>query len=102
VRVKCRDNIFYDISDTDLTVEGDGISADNSINDTEFTAYSYVTESIARATIAPVCGPVAVCTSSSSVKSGGKSGSGAFDYLWLLMMTGLIGLAKLYRRYGLQ
>jgi len=103
VRVKCRDNIFYDISDTDLGVEGDMVSADNSIIDTEFTAYSFVTLAIAMATVPPSCGPVVDCTTTTASASGGKSGgSGAFDYLWLLLMTGLIALVKLYRRYGLQ
>jgi hypothetical protein len=39
------------------------------------------------------------CTATTASVSGGKSGgSGAFDYLWLLLMTGLIALVKLYRR----
>jgi hypothetical protein len=102
VRVKCRDNIFYDISDTDLRVEGDMVSADNSIIDTEFTTYSFVTPGIAMATVAPACGvPVECAPPAISGRSAGRS-SGAIDYLWLLLMAGIVALVKCYRRYGLQ
>jgi hypothetical protein len=102
VRVKCSNNIFYDLSDADLTVTATMGSPVN-LGDTDFTTYSYENRFIAN-TVAPACGPVVECTPPPAVDSGGKSGgsSGAFDYLWLLMMTAIVALVKLYRRYGLQ
>jgi hypothetical protein len=105
VRVKCSDNIFYDLSDTDLTIEGNMMFPDVNLDDTAFTAYSFVTRAIAMATVAPACGvPVDCSTPPPAVESGGKSGggSGSLDYFWLMLMSGIIAMAKLYRRYGLQ
>jgi len=102
VRVKCSDNIFYDLSDTDLTVEAT-MGTPVSLDDDDFAAYSFVNGNLAQATVAPACGLPVECTSVSAVKSSGKSGgSGAFDYLWLLMMTGVVALVKWHRRYGVQ
>ena len=102
VRVKCSDNIFYDLSDTDLTIEGDMMSPDVALDDTAVAAYSFVTSAIATATVAPACGvPVECAPPADSGRSAGRS-SGAFDYLWLLMMTAIVALVKCYRRYGLQ
>jgi len=102
VRVKCSDNIFYDLSDTDLTIEGDMMSPDVALDDTAVAAYSFVTSAIATATVAPACGvPVECAPPAVSGRSAGRS-SGAFDYLWLLMMTAIVALVKCYRRYGLQ
>jgi len=53
--------------------------------------------------VAPACGvPVECALPVVSAKSSGRGSSGAIDYLWLLLMTGIISLVKLYRRYGLQ
>ena len=102
IRVKCNGNIFYDISDVDLIVAEASGQTPNSLGDTDFTTRFFQNVFITDA-VAPACGPVAVCTSPPAVTSGGKSGgSGAVDYLWLLMMTGIVALVKLYRRYGLQ
>jgi len=98
VRVKCSDNIFYDLSDTDLTVAATTPNPPAIDFATYFPGNMFITGSVA-----PACGPVVDCTPTTTADSGGKSGgSGAFGYLWLLMMTGLFGLVKLHRRYGLQ
>jgi hypothetical protein len=98
IRVKCNDSFFYDISDVDLVVAEAMGQTPNKLGDTEnpyyFPANTFITD-----TVAPSCGPVVDCTATTASVSGGKSGgSGAFDYLWLLLMTGLIALVKLYRR----
>jgi hypothetical protein len=106
VRVKCSDNIFYDLSDANLTVEATIFPAVK-LSDTDIEAYYFQNKSITD-TVASACGAVVDCTPPPPppppVDSGGSKGggSGTFDYLWLLMMTGLIGFIKLYRRYGLQ
>jgi hypothetical protein len=98
VRVKCSDNIFYDVYDTDLAIVGSGTR----FSDTDFTIYSNDINGTT-GTVAPACGVPVECTSPPAVVSGKKSGgSGAFDYLWLLLMTGIVALVKVYRRYGLQ
>ncbi len=104
VRIKCSDNIFYDISDADLTVEATIFPAVK-INDTNIEAYSFENPDLAKATVARACGAVVECTPLPVEKSSGSKGGGgggAIDYLWLLMMTGMIAAVKLFRRYGLQ
>jgi hypothetical protein len=104
VRIKCSDNIFYDISDADLTVEATIFPAVK-INDTNIGAYSFENPDLAKATVARACGAVVECTPLPVEKSSGSKGGGgggAIDYLWLLMMTGMIAAVKLFRRYGLQ
>jgi hypothetical protein len=104
VRVKCSDNIFYDISDVNLTVTATMAPPVN-LDDNDIIAYSFanffITEPVARA-----CGAVVDCTplpvAPPVESSGSKGGGGALDYLWLLMMTGMIAAVKLFRRYGLQ
>jgi hypothetical protein len=101
VRVKCSDNIFYDISDTDLSVAATMFPSVN-LSDTDFAAYSFANMFITDP-VAPVCGAVVDCSAPRVGNSGSKSsGSGAIDTLWLLMMSGMIALVKLRRRYGLQ
>lgn len=101
VRVKCSDNIFYDISGADLSFVPTALPV-VVLNDTDITTYSFANMFLTDA-VAPVCGAVVDCSVSSvtSSKSSGRS-SGAIDYLWLLMMTAMIALVKLCRRYGLQ
>jgi hypothetical protein len=102
VRVKCSDNIFYDISDFDLIFSAT-MNPVNDLSDTDFTAYSFANTALARETVAPVCAAVVDCPAPIVVssKSSGRS-SGAIDTLWLLMITVMITLVKLRRRYGLQ
>jgi hypothetical protein len=72
------------------------------LSDTDFAAYSFANMFITDP-VAPVCGAVVDCAAPRVDRSGSKSsGSGAFDTLWLLMMSGMIALVKLRRRYGLQ
>jgi len=101
VRVKCSNNIFYDISDADLIIDGTDPTPLN-FSHTDILTFANNNPGTT-GTVAPVCGPVVDCTVSTAVESGKKSGgSGAFDYLWLLLMTGIIASTRLYRRYGLQ
>ena len=101
MRVKCSDNVFYDLSDVDLTVDGTLMSPPISLGDTDFTTYSFA-NGLITTPAALACGAVVVCTTPAEDDNGEKSGdsSGALDYLWLLMMTGIIALVKFYRRYG--
>jgi hypothetical protein len=101
VRIKCSDNIFYDISDADLTVEATIFPAEK-LSDTNIKAYSFENPDLAKATVARACGAVVECAAPQVKSSGSKGGGGALDYLWLLMMTGMIAVIKLCRRYGLQ
>jgi hypothetical protein len=103
MRVKCSDNIFYDISGTDLTVTATTMPSVD-LGDTDIAAYSFENMFITDA-VAPACGAVVDCTAPPLVDDGGSKGGGsggAFAYLWLLMLTGLIGLVNRCRRYGLQ
>jgi len=101
VRVKCSDNIFYDISDVDLIFSAT-MNPASDLSDTDFTTYSFENIFITD-TVAPVCAAVVDCSAPivANSKSSGR-GSGAVDTLWLLLMTGMIALVKLRRCYGLQ
>jgi hypothetical protein len=90
LRVKCSNNIFYDISDADLVISGSlpSSSYSDSDNATVFNTGGTV------GTTAPSC-PGNVMTAS---RSGG--GSGAVDALWLLLMTAVFSVVKIHRRYG--
>ena len=101
IRVKCNDNVFYDISDEDLDVAAAFGETPVKLGDTD-RAFYFAENMFITDAVAPACGVPVECAAA-SLTSGKKSGgSGAFDYLWLLLMTGLVGLVKLYRRYGLQ
>ncbi len=101
VRVKCSDNIFYDLSDTDLTIAGD-MSHQCQFGRYRICGLFFCDRADCTETVAPACGvPVECAPPAISSRSAGRS-SGAFDYLWLLMMTGIVALVKWYRRYGLQ
>jgi hypothetical protein len=103
VRVKCSNNIFYDISNSDLEIVGTDPGSGN-FSQAEFS--TFINSNGTADTLAPACGAVVDCTASPVppvVGSGGKGGgSGAFDTLWLMIMVGMIGFIKLCRRYGLQ
>jgi hypothetical protein len=90
LRVKCSDNIFYDISDADLVINGSLLSSSYSDSDhaTVFNTGGTV------GTTAPSC-PGNVIT---ATRSGG--GSGAIDILWLVLMTAVFAVVKIHRRYG--
>ena len=88
LRVKCSNNIFYDISDADLVISGSlpSSSYSDSDNATVFNTGGTV------GTTAPSC-PVNVAS-----RDGG--GSGAIDALWLLLMSAVFSVVKIHRRYG--
>ena len=87
VRVKCRDNIFYDVSDADLAIVGTGPK----FSDTTLTIYFNDSNGTV-GSVAPACGvPVECALPVVSNKSSGR-GSGAIDTLWLLMITVMIAL----------
>jgi hypothetical protein len=104
IRVKCNGNIFYDISDADLIVTEAFGQTPNRLGDTDdefyFPGNMFITDAVA-----PACGAVVDCgllPVESKKSSDRGSGSGAFDFFWLLMMTGMIAVVKLLRRYSLQ
>ena len=100
-RVKCSDNIFYDISDSDLELLptiGSGVLLDDSANLVRQWANPAITSFTA-----PACGAVASCPEpSTGDTSGGKGDSSAVDIRWLALLVLAVGLVKLGRRYGLQ
>lgn len=99
IRVKCSNNIFYDISDADLIIAGTGPN----FTDTDFS--TFINNNVGTiGAVAPACGAVVECTAPPPEEESGSKGGGGgtFDYLWLLLMTGLIALINLYRRYGMQ
>ncbi len=99
VRVKCSDNIFYDISDVDLSVTPVP-PADPPLGDTDFTTRKYANNAITGFT-APACGAVVDC--SPPLPTSGISGprdATSFDYVWLLMLGGLAALRRACRRQG--
>jgi hypothetical protein len=102
IRVKCSDNIFYDISSADLVIDGtdpDPVTGDFSDAD----ALVFFNNNGTTGTVAPACGAVAYCEStpdSSDVDEGGggRRGSGTVDYQWLLLLTGILLLSGIRRR----
>ncbi len=90
LRVKCSNNIFYDISDADLIISGSVPSSSYSDSDNA----TYFNPGGTVGTTGPTC-PGNVMTAS---RSGG--GSGAVDALWLLLVTGVFSVVKIGRRYG--
>jgi hypothetical protein len=90
LRIKCSNNIFYDVSDADLVISGSLPSS--SYSDSDNTTYFNMGGTVG--TTAPSCAGNAITAS----RSGG--GSGAVDALWLLLMTAVFSVVKIYRRYG--
>lgn len=99
VRVKCSDNIFYDISDVDLSVTPVP-PADPPLGDTDFTVRVYA-NSLITGFVAPACGAIVDCSPPPTGSSGGKNGdASAFELTWLLMLGGLAALRRFRRRQG--
>ena len=96
IRVKCSNNIFYDISDADLKIVGTDPTPDNFTDNQNVTFFN---NNGTTGSVAAACGAVVNCTPRTIE---GGSDSGALDYIWLLLMTGMLAVAKCYRRYGLQ
>lgn len=100
VRVKCSDNVFYDISDTDLTVT-QGIGPTDELDDDDFVTRSFANLATTGFT-APACGPIVDCGApppTDNTPSGGRDAS-AFGHAWLLLLGGLAVLRGIRRRQG--
>jgi hypothetical protein len=101
IRVKCSDNIFYDLSDTDLTVSAVGTPV--LMDDTEFTTRTYGNDAITGFS-APACGAVVECEIPDTVDpdpgGSGKGDASALDYRWLLLMGGFLLIARVRRARG--
>jgi hypothetical protein len=99
VRVKCSNNVFYDISDTDLTVT-QGIGPATPLGDTDFTTRFYANNAIT-GFVAPACGAIVDCTPPPAVDNRRASGdASSFGYSWLLLLGGLAALRRILRRQG--
>jgi hypothetical protein len=99
IRVKCSDNIFYDLSDIDLTVSAAILPA-VLMDDTEFTTRTYGNIAITGFS-APVCGAIVDCGLSPPTDGdgdGSKNGdASAFGLNWLLILGGLAALRRVFR-----
>lgn len=97
IRVKCSDNIFYDISDADFAIIGTGAT---SFGDSD--TLTFFNNNGTTGTFAPVCNIAADCTSTKPTddSGGGGGGGGALDYRWLLLLGGLLMLTLLRRRFA--
>lgn len=90
LRVKCSDNVFYDISDADLVINGS--SPSSSYSDSDNATYFNMGGTVG--TTAPSC------TGNVTTASRSGGGSGAVDALWLLIMSAMLSVVRIYRRYG--
>ncbi len=99
IRVKCSDNIFYALSDADLTLE-QTVNPPVPLADDAFTTRFSANDSLT-GTVAPACGPVVDCTPPPvDNDTGGHRDATAIDPRWLLMLVGIAALVKRLRRYG--
>ena len=89
IRVACRNNVFYDISDVTFKVAGTGIGVFSDFRRDVFYNTNGTTGGIA-----PVCGAVAKCSVAPEDSDSGGGGSSAFDYRWLVLMAVLLLLAR--------
>ncbi len=88
-RIRCSNNIFYDISDADLVIEGTGTTQ---YTDTDFTTFFNNGGTVGGTE--PACGTPDVIT---TPQAGSRGDSGAFDYWWLLLLGGLAGIRWRFR-----
>jgi len=99
IRVKCSDNIFYDISNADLVIDGtDPDPLTGNFSDTETLVF--FNNKGTTGAVAPACGAVVQCDNSpeGGDEGGGSRGSGAVDYQWLLLLTGILLLSGIRRQ----
>jgi hypothetical protein len=89
-RIKCSNNIFYDISDTDIDVQGSMGPFPANDHTTFFNANGLF------ATSNSSCVAARVSTGGGPVSTGG-GGGGVFDELWMLFLGTLITSLKLFR-----
>ena len=94
VRVKCSDNIFYDVSDVDLVVT-QGIGPGVTMDDDDFVARAFVNASTTSLS-APACGPIVDCSPPPTVDRRGGDAS-AFGHAWLLLLGGLAVVRRIRR-----
>ena len=93
IRVKCSDNIFYDISDADLKIDGTASGAGVFNDDGNRSFYNKNnTTNGTTGLFAPVCGAIARCSVAPEDSDSGGGGS-ALDYRWLLLLAGLLLIA---------
>lgn len=98
IRVKCSNNVFYDLSEVDLAVTA--VGAPVVMGDTDFTTRTYGNIATTGFT-APACGAVVNCSPPPIVSSRDKNGdASAFELTWLLMLGGLAALRRVCRRQG--
>jgi hypothetical protein len=90
-RVKCSDNIFYDISDADLEIVGTD-TPKTYFSDNVFTTFFNNNGTVGGA--APACGAIVNCTPPPPP----VPDSGAIDYRWLLLLGVLLTAVKIRRR----
>ncbi|MDH3449774.1 MAG: M12 family metallo-peptidase [Gammaproteobacteria bacterium] len=100
IRVKCSSSIFYDVSDADMSLQQSTMGMPTTLDSSLFATETSANPDLLVA-VAPVCGPVVDCTSSLPPVSSERDSS-SIDLLWLLVLSGLVSLIKIYRRYGLQ
>jgi MYXO-CTERM domain-containing protein len=91
VRVACRNNVFYDISDVTFRINGLGPDVFS-----DFKRDVFYNNKGTTGGIAPVCGAIAKC-SVAPEDSGGGGGSSAFDYRWLALLAVLLLLVRARR-----
>jgi len=99
IRVKCSNNIFYDISDVDFAITGTDPGPDYFSDNLIPTFFN---NKGTTGVVAPACGAVAYCEnpidSRAGEGGGGSRDSGAVDYRWLLLLTGILLLSGVRRR----
>jgi hypothetical protein len=98
LRVKCSDNIFYDISDVDFAVDG---SPGTGVFDDDDNPTFYNNNGTTGGA-APACGAIVECLAPDSGDpddSGGSANgdSSAVDYRWLLLLGGILLIARVRR-----
>jgi len=91
IRVKCSDNIFYDISAVDIVINGTGTPAEVYDDDDKLTFFN---NNGTTGISAPAC-PAAIVCELPGKSSGG--GGGVLNDRWLLLLGGLLVLARLRR-----
>ena len=99
IRVKCSDNVFYALSDTDLTVTAVGTPVP--MIDTDFTTRTYGNVAITGFS-APACGAIVDCSPPPTADDGrtANGDASAFGHTWLLLLGGLAALRRVCRRQG--
>jgi hypothetical protein len=99
IRVKCSDNIFYDLSDRDLNITA-GMGPGVPLNDSALVAQPKNNATMTGT--APSCPAIVDCSApppTGDTGSGGRDAS-AFGHAWLLLLGGLAALRRIRCRQG--